>query len=335
MTSPIFVLQTERMASSEYKSMQELAEELNQYLAAIDEGSGDVDRLEEMVNHARELYERLVVMRHKAFEDVVEEKPFVMEAMEPRAKEEEVGDEADSEENRDEPPSFSIGTSVSSKPISLGLDLDEGAQGKPSDSESPQTGDKPEEEVVLEQADPLQESQPNENQEEESPSFSIGMGVTTKPVSLGLDLDDGVTQAPADSEGLVSERENESEAKPEPPATPENQTSLIDAIEEISGESVAEKYESQNDSESLVEKLERAPITDLVSAISLNQKFLFIKELFAGDNERYLAEIESFNNMDSWDSAKKVLASLDKELGWEDGEALEEFAELIQRRHSN
>lgn len=266
MTSPIFALQTERMSSEQFKSMQELVEELNQYLAAIDEGTGDVDRLQEMVDNARELYERLVVMRHKAFEETVHEVEEETTAPEPAAE-----PEVEPEDTFQEAIPFSLDAQ----------DIEE------------------------------VEEEPEEKEEE---------------------VVEIIEEEPTTEEKI--EPFAEPEPEPEVVAVPENQTSLIDAIEEINGESVAEKYASEDDSESLVEKLEKAPIKDLVKAINLNQKFQFIKELFDGDNERYLAEIESFNNMDSWGSAKNVLGSLNDELSWEEGEAKDEFTELIQRRYS-
>lgn len=261
MTSPIFALQIDQMASQQYKSMLELTVELKQYLATIAEGEGDVEKLEEMVGHARELYERLVVMRHKAFEDVAEESAPVSK-VQPEAVEE-----------TPEPPE------VEEKPqAAIPFSVDAGA---------------------IEDAEP-------ENAEEPA---------TAKP------------------EDSTPETEEETTEEEDEASIPDNQTSLIDAIEEIKGGSLVEKFAAENDEESLVEKLEKAPIGDLVSAISLNQKFQFINELFGGDNERYLAEIESFNSMDSWNSAKKVLAALNDELSWEEGEAQEEFIELIQRRY--
>lgn len=286
----IFAFQNDRMSAQQYKSMQELAEELSQYLAAIGEGTGDVDRLQEMVENARELYERLVVMRHKAFEDVANESEEEVEEKSAPEPEEEESVEQPSEDIQEAIP-FSIDIAPEAESMS----------------------------IEPEQIDPRADR-----------------FVYTDDDVKGLT----VTLPKKETEAnLVAESEEEPEHKPQPelesPVVSENQTSLIDAIEEINGESLVDKYASEDDSESLVEKLEKAPIEDLVSAISLNQKFQFIRELFDGDNERYLAEIESFNSMDSWNSAKNVLGSLEKELGWEDGEVLEEFTELIQRRQSS
>ena len=250
-TSSIFVPQFEMMSSQQFKSMQELVEELSHYFAEVEEGNGDLDRLQEMADNARELYERLVVMRHKAFEETADEEVVKEIVSEP-----------------------------SPAPV-----------------------------VETESGGTFQEAIP----------FSIESHEIAETGKKEVEETD----------------EDRVEPEPETTAVPENQTSLIDAIEEINEESVAEKYELENESESLVEKLEKAPIEDLVSVITLNQKFQFIKELFGGDNERYIAEIESFDSMDSWASAKNVLASLKKELKWEEGETEDEFMELIQRRHSS
>jgi len=258
------------MSSQQFKSMQELVEELNHYLAEIEEGNGDLDRLQEMADNARELYERLVVMRHKAFEET-----------------------ADEDEVKE------IVEESSSAPV-----------------------------VETESEDTFQEAIPFSIE-----SHEIEDDVEDSRKDRFVYTDDDVRGLTVTSPEETGDSADEPEL--EASAVPENQTSLIDAIEEINGESVAEKYESENESESLVEKLEKAPIEDLVSVITLNQKFQFIKELFGGDNERYVAEIESFDSMDSWGSAKNVLASLKDELKWEEGETMEEFTELIERRYSS
>jgi hypothetical protein len=316
----IFALQNDRMSAQQYKSMQELAEELNQYLAAIGEGTGDVDRLQEMVGNARELYERLVVTRHKAFEDVVNEPEDEVEEEAIAEPEVEESVEQPAEDIQEAIP-FSIGMSAVKTPISLDLDNYEPEEKKESEKV---------ESVEAEQLEIESSPEPEEEPKEEM-QVSIGMSAVMEPQSLDLDN----YEPEEKKESAQPEKALHSEPEVESPIVPENQTSLIDAIEEISEESFVEKYASEDDSESLVEKLEKAPIADLVSAITLNQKFQFIRELFDGDNERYLAEIESFDSMDSWNSAKNVLGALDKEFGWEDGEVLEEFAELIQRRHSS
>ena len=52
--------------------LQSLAQQLADQLNGLYSGKNKKDSLEQMVNHSRELYERLVVLRHKAYEQEVQ-----------------------------------------------------------------------------------------------------------------------------------------------------------------------------------------------------------------------------------------------------------------------
>lgn len=56
-----------------FKRLRELATELNEKLDALQLGNLSAEELENMTEHSRELYERLVVLRYKAFDGVVKE----------------------------------------------------------------------------------------------------------------------------------------------------------------------------------------------------------------------------------------------------------------------
>lgn len=148
-----------------------------------------------------------------------------------------------------------------------------------------------------------------------------------------------------------------------------NQTSLIDAIEEVSVEEdiknpdpvvdtkkeeapvvkpkqaelvASPKKSSKNNSDgqismddSLVEKLENAPIANLKKEISLNLKFRFINELFDGNADEYNKAIDLLDGMESLDEAKNFLSGQVKsDYDWnEEKEEVGIFDELLQRRY--
>lgn len=56
-----------------FKRLRELAAELNDKLDALQIGKLSAEELESMTEHSRELYERLVVLRYKAFDSSVKE----------------------------------------------------------------------------------------------------------------------------------------------------------------------------------------------------------------------------------------------------------------------
>jgi chemotaxis protein histidine kinase CheA len=71
MTSVIFVPQLFRMAADQYQNIQQIIESLEKYSTALEKGELPLDELDEMVNLSRELYERMVVLRYKAFDQTV------------------------------------------------------------------------------------------------------------------------------------------------------------------------------------------------------------------------------------------------------------------------
>lgn len=79
-------------------------------------------------------------------------------------------------------------------------------------------------------------------------------------------------------------------------------------------------------------KLKAAPITSIQSAINLNDKFLFIRELFKNNNLLYNQTIERLNNAKSSDEA---LSIIEKEFAWDTTEPLViKLVELIKRKHN-
>lgn len=86
--------------------------------------------------------------------------------------------------------------------------------------------------------------------------------------------------------------------------------------------------------ESVAEKLERSRIADLGKAISLSDKFWFIKELFGGDAKAYEQGIAALNAASDLRSAEQWLQdeALSRLQTKPDPEALEVFHELLERR---
>lgn len=86
---------------------------------------------------------------------------------------------------------------------------------------------------------------------------------------------------------------------------------------------------------SLAEKLQKKPIADLRSSIGLNQKFLFMNDLFEGENVEYNNAIEQLNNFSSLDDAKNYLLSLGTKYGWDlDHSSVSQFTDLVERRYA-
>lgn len=80
----------------------------------------------------------------------------------------------------------------------------------------------------------------------------------------------------------------------------------------------------------------KAPITDLKQAISLNEKLLFIKDLFNGYNLAYSEVIDIINKMSSFEAADGFLQNnYAAKNNWANKQAtVDQFYELLNRRFS-
>lgn len=104
-------------------------------------------------------------------------------------------------------------------------------------------------------------------------------------------------------------------------------------------ELIGQKGESLNDRlkqerPELGNKLKETPIKDLRKAIGLNDKFLFIKELFRGDEAMYERSIKTINNFHILAEAEYWISrELKVKLGWDDSsDAAQAFYQLVRRR---
>ena len=119
----------------------------------------------------------------------------------------------------------------------------------------------------------------------------------------------------------------------------------IDEVLEVNTESISEKPAnalgsindqfSSNETASLADKLGKQPIKDLTTAIGINEKFLFIEELFSGDADAFKAAISSLNTMESFDQASAYInEQLMGKYKWKPkGSVEKKLIGLIERRY--
>ena len=136
--------------------------------------------------------------------------------------------------------------------------------------------------------------------------------------------------------------------EPEPPVP--NQRQLFDPLLEIPtlalkqqelNEAIAVKAQSLNDklksaTTEVAHTLKDGPIKDLRKAIGINDRYLFINELFRGDEIMYERSIKTINGFHIYGEAEFwIKRELKLKLGWkEDSEAVRIFDQLIKRRFS-
>ena len=83
-------------------------------------------------------------------------------------------------------------------------------------------------------------------------------------------------------------------------------------------------------------KLTDLPIKDLRKAIGINDRFLFINELFRGDEAMYERSIKTINNFTILPEAQYwIQRELKVKIGWKDSESVvQQFDQLVIRRFS-
>ena len=99
-------------------------------------------------------------------------------------------------------------------------------------------------------------------------------------------------------------------------------------------ESLNEKFAQNDVKKTLADKMKLGPISDLKSAIALNQKIAFTNALFGGDDKEFKKALAFLNNCTNFSEAKFYLQSdVAKRHGWDDNNPLvEEFTELVYRK---
>lgn len=97
-------------------------------------------------------------------------------------------------------------------------------------------------------------------------------------------------------------------------------------------ETVGERYQQEQE-ETVGERLQHGSVRDLQSAIGINDKFLFVNELFGGSMEKYNRSIENLNDLKTLNGALIYLNELRIELQWNsNNEAYKKLLELVHRK---
>lgn len=111
----------------------------------------------------------------------------------------------------------------------------------------------------------------------------------------------------------------------------------IDEIEAGSGISskadINEQYAEELEDRSLSEQLKKQPIADLLTAIGLNERYLYANDLFGGDIEEFRKAIRLLNEFDNEEAASRYFnEELRRAYGWEEDNELAEALHLLVKR---
>lgn len=94
-----------------------------------------------------------------------------------------------------------------------------------------------------------------------------------------------------------------------------------------------EEKEDEPEDNSLAAKLQRTPITDIRTAIGINDKMMIINDLFGGSFERYSKSLNALNEFPTLSGAKVYMSELQIELQWDtESQAYKLLNDLVERR---
>lgn len=139
-----------------------------------------------------------------------------------------------------------------------------------------------------------------------------------------------------------------SSEKPSPiPAQPRENGQKAPSAKVDNIQLVAEKFSSDSNSiyerltrikedKSIGTRMQQKPISNIREAIGVNEKFIFVNELFNGDLKSYNESVEKLNSSQSIHQAFDYLNVLTTKFGWDgqrSADTIERFANLVQRRY--
>lgn len=147
---------------------------------------------------------------------------------------------------------------------------------------------------------------------------------------------------------IVFEIAEEKPVKPEPVETQTQKKHIPLPYPDLfssSGTTLADKFQTErktikdqlsetNNDNSLGDKIQQSQIQDLKSAIGINDKFLFINELFKGDLAGYNKTIEGLDKCASRQEALNLLEKFRHQFNWsENSSSLSRLYNFLKRRY--
>ena len=174
--------------------------------------------------------------------------------------------------------------------------------------------------------------------EEELGVRSVELGVRSDELGVEGNTDsDTDSDTDTDTELIDSSTDelinSDTESVPEPEEEPEEDSGIRTyRIVRESATTLGDLLEKTEDN-SLAARLQRKPVSDLISAIGINDKFLFLNELFGGSMEKYNKSIRSLNSFSTLLGAKTYMSELQIEFQWDcSSDAYKKLNDLVERR---
>ncbi len=152
------------------------------------------------------------------------------------------------------------------------------------------------------------------------------------------------TQPPAEPEPEKEEKKEEAEK----PLAGNGTKAVIDTLSGYKNHTIGDQYIKEEDDSlhnmisgkkedrSIGTRMQQKPIESIKDVIGVNEKFLFINELFNGNIQAYHDAIAKLNSMDDVTQAIDYLNAIGMEYSWDASKSattIEKLANYVQRRY--
>jgi len=159
--------------------------------------------------------------------------------------------------------------------------------------------------------------------------------IKQQPIEQKIEKAEEKKQAakPSKSKLPPEERENKTEKVIAALETEKNQQLSSIIADKFKGKSssINEQLGTFKGEDDVTEIMKLKPIQSLKAAIGLNDRFLFIREIFNGDKEAYDQAIAKLEKSSSTDDARAVIISYTGSS--EENEAVKQLMDLVKRKH--
>jgi hypothetical protein len=307
-------------------------------LEKLESGQLSPEDMELLVEDAKELYERMVIMRYKIYETNVlgVSAPVVSASI--RQPEIETPIDLFGAIDLGSEPEFEVTFAnddpiIEEEKVSYPLELDdeeeteeeEGIENSFASVDEPEDEEEQEEEETTENSfDSVDELEDEDEQEEE------GSFLDQDESSLSDEL---VEATEFNNSDILEEDEEAQNVNPEP------------FIEETPIEVPQTNYEPQFSADQPIWMAEMEanirdnrsifPLETLAGAFTLNEKLQFINELFDGSSDDFSSSVKQLDQLANMDAARNMLAELSQSFNWDtESEIVEDFLYKICRRHA-
>ena len=122
---------------------------------------------------------------------------------------------------------------------------------------------------------------------------------------------------------------------PEPKPVVEKPVAPKEEVSAKPKRSLNDLFNEQREDHSISSQYQRAKVGDLTKAISINDKFIYIKELFHNRGEDFSASIRLLNECNNMEQAFDCLEQLKQKFFWDSkSDAYLSFCDLLRRKYS-